>query len=172
MFEATMSEVIGVLRTLRKVPPGKDNDFEIITNDQLIDQFNDITKYFKFGAAIIAFIALIAAGVGIMNIMLVSVTERTREIGIRKAIGAKKGVIRTQFVVEAVVLSQIGGLIGIVLGLIGGNLVSLMLNVSIVLPVFWILLGLFITTFVGVLFGVYPAIKASNLDPIEALRYE
>ena len=172
MFDATMSEVIGILRTIRKVPPGKENDFEIITNDQLIDQFNDITKYFKIGAAIIAFIALIAAGVGIMNIMLVSVTERTREIGIRKAIGAKKGVIRTQFVVEAVVLSQIGGIIGIALGLIGGNIVSLMLSVSIVLPVFWILLGLFITTFVGVLFGVYPAVKASNLDPIEALRYE
>jgi putative ABC transport system permease protein len=172
LLEATKSEVIGALRTIRKVKPGQDNDFEIITNDQLIDQFNDVTKYFKLGAGIIAFIALIAAGVGIMNIMLVSVTERTKEIGIRKAIGAKKKVIRTQFVIEAIVLSQIGGVFGILLGLLGGNMVAVTLGVSVVFPMDWILIGLLVTTFVGVVFGVYPAVKASNLDPIEALRYE
>ena len=168
----TMDEVIGALRKIRKLPPGKENDFEIVTNDQLVAQFNDITKYFRLGAAVVAFIALVAAGVGIMNIMLVSVTERTREIGIRKAIGARKIMIRSQFLMEAIVLSQIGGLIGIILGVIGGNIIALVLHVSVILPVQWIIIGVTVTTFVGILFGVYPAVKASNLDPIEALRYE
>lgn len=168
----TMDEVIGALRVIRKVPLGEDNDFEIVTNDQLIEQFNDLTQYFKLGAAVVAFIALLAAGVGIMNIMLVSVTERTREIGIRKAIGARKSIIRSQFVIEAIVLSQIGGLIGIILGVVGGNLIAMMIGVSGILPVEWIIIGLAVTTIVGIVFGVYPAVKASNLDPIEALRYE
>ncbi len=172
LLEKTKNEVIGALRIIRKVPPGKDNDFEIVTNDQLIEQFNDLTKYFKLGAGIIAFIALLAAGIGIMNIMLVSVTERTKEIGIRKAIGARKITIKTQFVVEAVILSLIGGLIGILLGVIGGNIVAVYLKVSAILPLDWILIGLLVTSIVGVIFGVYPAAKASNLDPIEALRYE
>ncbi|HET54186.1 MAG TPA: FtsX-like permease family protein [Ignavibacteria bacterium] len=172
LMERTMDEVIGALRVIRKVPIGADNDFEIITNDQLIDQFNDLTKYFKLGAAVVAFIALLAAGVGIMNIMLVSVTERTREIGIRKAIGARKSIIRSQFVIEAIVLSQIGGIAGIILGVIGGNIVAVAINVSVVVPIDWIIIGLTVTTFVGIVFGVYPAVKASNLDPIEALRYE
>ncbi|MCZ7604285.1 MAG: ABC transporter permease [Melioribacteraceae bacterium] len=172
LMERTMDEVIGALRVIRKVPIGEDNDFEIVTNDQLVDQFNDLTKYFKLGAGVVAFIALLAAGVGIMNIMLVSVTERTREIGIRKAIGARKSIIRSQFVAEAIVLSQIGGIGGIVLGVLGGNLVAIMINVSVVVPIDWIMIGLTVTTLVGVVFGVYPAIKASNLDPIEALRYE
>jgi putative ABC transport system permease protein len=168
----TMDEVIGALRKIRKIPPGKENDFEIITNDQLVEQFNSITKYFRLGAAVVAFIALIAAGVGIMNIMMVSVTERTKEIGIRKAIGAKKIMIRTQFLLEAIVLCQLGGLIGILLGVIGGNIIALVLGVPVIVPVEWIIIGLIVTTFVGILFGVYPAVKASNLDPIEALRYE
>jgi len=172
VLSETMDQVISILRVIRKVAPGEENNFEIITNDQLITQFNDITKYFRYGAAIVAFIALIAAGVGIMNIMLVSVTERTREIGIRKAIGAQKKVIRSQFLVEAIVLCQIGGIIGIVLGVLSGNLVALVLGVSVILPVDWIIIGLTVTTLVGIVFGVYPAIKASNLDPIEALRYE
>jgi putative ABC transport system permease protein len=107
-----------------------------------------------------------------MNIMLVSVTERTREIGIRKAIGAQKRAILAQFVIEAVALSWVGGLIGIFLGVVGGNLVAVALGVTVVVPIFWIIIGLLLTTFVGVVFGVYPAIKAANLDPIEALRYE
>lgn len=172
LIPATMDEVVGAFRTIRKVEPGKDNDFEIITNDQLIEQFNDLTIYFRLGAFIVAVIALIAAGVGIMNIMLVSVTERTKEIGIRKAIGATKLTIRWQFVVEAIVLSWVGGIIGIILGLIGGNIVAVVLGVDVFVPVIWIIIGVLVTTFVGVLFGVYPAIKASNLDPIEALRYE
>lgn len=172
LIDKTMDEVIGIMRKIRKVESGKENDFELVTNEQLIQQFNDLTKYVKLGAAVIAFIALLAAGVGIMNIMLVSVTERTREIGIRKAIGARKKTILTQFVVEAVSLSWFGGSIGIFLGVLGGNLVALQLGVSIIIPVEWIIIGLLVTTFVGVVFGVYPAMKASNLDPIEALRYE
>ena len=168
----TMDEIINNLRIIRRVNIFEENDFEIVTNEQLVTQFNDITKYFKIGSGIIAFIALVAAGVGIMNIMLVSVTERTREIGIRKAIGAKKIIIRSQFVLEAIVLSQIGGVIGIVLGLFGGNIVAATLGVDIAVPVDWIFIGLLITTGVGLVFGSYPAIKASNLDPIEALRYE
>lgn len=168
----TMDEVIGAMRKIRKVPTGMENDFEIVTNEQLIEQFNDITKYFKLGAGVIAFIALLAAGIGIMNIMLVSVTERTREIGVRKAIGAKRVNILTQFIIEAVALSWFGGLIGILVGLIGGNLVAVTLGVSVVLPVEWIVIGLLVTSFVGIVFGVYPAYKAANLDPIEALRYE
>ncbi|MGK9369608.1 ABC transporter permease [Melioribacter sp. Ez-97] len=172
LIQETMDEVIGALRLIRGVAPGEDNDFEIVTNDQLTEQFNELTKYFRLGAAVIAFIALIAAGVGIMNIMLVSVTERTKEIGIRKAVGAQKKNILTQFVIEAVALSWFGGLIGIALGLIGGNIVALYLSVSLILPIDWIVIGLIITTVVGVVFGVYPAMKAANLDPIEALRYE
>jgi putative ABC transport system permease protein len=172
LINETMDEVIGALRKIRKVESGKENDFEIITNEQLIEQFNDITKYFKLGAGVVAFIALLAAGIGIMNIMLVSVTERTKEIGVRKAIGAKKQNILAQFIIEAVTLSWFGGLIGILLGVLGGNLVAITLGVSIVLPVEWIIIGLIVTSFVGIVFGVYPAYKAANLDPIEALRYE
>ncbi|MEW6652935.1 MAG: ABC transporter permease [Bacteroidota bacterium] len=171
-LQETMDEVIGALRKIRKVEPGAENDFEIVTNEQLVEQFNDITKYFKIGAGVVAFIALLAAGIGIMNIMLVSVTERTREIGIRKAIGARKKNIMAQFVIEAVSLSWFGGLIGILLGLIGGNIVAVVLGVNVVIPIDWVLIGLFVTTLVGVVFGVYPAQKAANLDPIEALRYE
>ncbi|KAF0210250.1 MAG: ABC transporter efflux, partial [Ignavibacteria bacterium] len=171
-IEEAKDEVIGALRKIRKVAPGDENDFEIITNEQLVEQFNDITKYFKIGAGVVAFIALLAAGIGIMNIMLVSVTERTREIGIRKAIGARKQNIMAQFVIEAVSLSWFGGLIGILLGVIGGNIVAVALGVNVVIPIDWILIGLTVTTFVGVVFGVYPALKAANLDPIEALRYE
>ena len=175
MVDKTMDEVIGALRKIRKVPTGEENDFGIITNEQLIEQFNSFTKYFKVGAGVVAFIALLAAGIGgigIMNIMLVTVIERTREIGIRKAIGAQKRAILAQFVIEAVALSWVGGLIGIFLGVVGGNLVAVALGVTVVVPIFWIIIGLLLTTFVGVVFGVYPAIKAANLDPIEALRYE
>jgi putative ABC transport system permease protein len=119
-----------------------------------------------------SFISLIAAGVGIMNIMLVSVTERTKEIGIRKAIGARRSNILAQFITEAVILCQIGGVIGIAVGVLGGNITALLFHFPPVFPIDWALIGFAITTFVGVVFGVYPAWKAANLDPIESLRYE
>jgi putative ABC transport system permease protein len=124
------------------------------------------------GVAVVSSIALLAAGIGIMNIMLVSVTERTREIGIRRAVGAKKRSIMTQFIMEAIVLCEVGGVIGVVLGILGGNATALFLKLTPVVPVDWILIGLFICSIVGIVFGTYPAWKAANLDPIESLRYE
>ncbi len=168
----TVEQVRGILRALRKVPPGEEDDFEIISNDSLIKQFRTITLAVRAGAGVIASIALVAAGIGIMNIMLVSVTERTKEIGIRRAIGAKKRNIMTQFILEAVVLSEIGGMIGIVLGIVAGNLAAAALNTPPVFPWDWALIGLAVCSVVGIAFGTYPAWKAANLDPIESLRYE
>jgi putative ABC transport system permease protein len=121
---------------------------------------------------VVSSIALLAAGVGIMNIMLVSVTERTREIGIRKAIGAQRKAILAQFMVEAVILCEIGGLIGIFLGILGGNVVAMLVEGPAVIPWDWASIGVGVCTLVGLVFGVYPAWKAATLDPIEALRYE
>jgi putative ABC transport system permease protein len=131
------------------------------------------TKSYRIGAAIVGSIALFAAGIGIMNIMLVSVTERTREIGVRRAIGAKKKSIVTQFLMEAVVTCQIGGIAGIALGIFGGNIGALyILKMPPAIPYDWAAIGLGICCLVGIVFGTYPAIKAANVDPIEALRYE
>ena len=126
----------------------------------------------RIGVTVVSSIALIAAGIGIMNIMLVSVTERTREIGVRRAIGAKKRNIMAQFIMEAIVLCELGGVIGVVLGILGGNVLAWFMKVPPVIPVDWIVLGLLICSIVGVVFGTYPAYKAANLDPIESLRYE
>ncbi len=162
----------GYFRTIRKVPPGKPNDFEIRSNENSLNIINEMTAGVRIGAFVIAGIALLAAGVGIMNIMLVSVTERTREIGIRKAIGANRTNVLSQFLIEAVTLSVFGGLVGIVLGVLAGNIAGSFLNATAVLPIDWILIGVSLCVFIGVLFGTYPAYKAANLDPIEALRYE
>jgi len=172
LYNDALDEARYVLRTIRNVDPGKEDDFEIFSNDSLISTFNDFTYYIKLGVGFISFIALLAAGVGIMNIMLVSVTERTREIGIRKAVGARKGSILSQFVAEAIVLCQIGGIVGIGLGILAGNLVAVAFNIPAVFPVNWALIGFFLCSFIGVAFGVYPAWKAANLDPIDSLRYE
>lgn len=171
-YNYTIETAIGYMRTIRKVPPGEDNDFDIFSNESLIMQVGNITQYIELGAIIVAFIALLAAGIGIMNIMLVSVTERTREIGIRKAIGAKKRNILFQFLIEAITLCQFGGLIGIVLGVIVGNLAGSFLNAQPTLPMDWIIIGVSLCVLIGITFGTYPAYKAANLDPIEALRYE
>ncbi|MBU2505937.1 MAG: ABC transporter permease [Bacteroidetes bacterium] len=162
----------GYFRTIRKVPAGEQNDFEVRSNEQVLKQINEITAGVRIGAFVIAAIALLAAGVGIMNIMLVSVTERTKEIGIRKSIGAKRRNILVQFLVEAITLCIFGGIIGIILGVATGNLAGSFLNASAVLPMDWIVIGVGLCVLIGVLFGTYPAYKASNLDPIEALRYE
>jgi putative ABC transport system permease protein len=171
-MEETQDEVRGILRSVRKVRPGQEDSFEFFTNDSLIAQFRTFTMTVRFGAAIISSIALLAAGIGIMNIMLVSVTERTREIGIRRAVGAKQRNITTQFIMEAVILCEIGGLAGVGLGILGGNVLSLLMEVPPVLPVDWAVFGLLICSVVGIIFGSYPAIKAARLDPVESLRYE
>jgi putative ABC transport system permease protein len=172
VYDDCMEQARGILRSVRHVPPGEDDDFYIWSNDSVIDQFNQLTKYVRLGIMLVSAIALLAAGVGIMNIMLVSVTERTREIGIRKAVGARKNHILTQFVLEAVLLSEIGGAIGIVLGVGAGNLIALFLKIPPVIPVDWVFIGFGSCSVVGIVFGVYPAWKAANLDPIESLRYE
>jgi putative ABC transport system permease protein len=161
-----------ILRAARNVPPGEEDDFGYFSNDSLVTQFNEFTFYFRLGVLLISSISLLAAGVGIMNIMLVSVTERTKEIGVRKSIGAQKRDILSQFIIEAVVLCELGGIIGIVLGVLGGNVVGLILHVPAVIPWDWVGIGMLTCSVVGLLFGVYPAWKASSLDPIEALRFE
>ncbi len=171
-YDETVDQVRGILRLARKVPPGKEDDFEIFSNDSMIAQFQSFTRAVRIGISLVSSIALLAAGVGIMNIMLVSVTERTREIGIRRAIGAKKRSIMTQFIMEAIVLCEIGGAIGVVLGIIGGNVAAVLLKMTPVIPVDWVVFGLLICSVVGIIFGTYPAYKAANLDPIESLRYE
>ncbi|HRT08218.1 MAG TPA: ABC transporter permease [Candidatus Paceibacterota bacterium] len=171
-YEDTVEQVRGALRVIRKVPPGAEDDFEIFSNDSIIAQFNSFTLAVRVGIAVVSSIALLAAGVGIMNIMLVSVTERTREIGIRRAVGAKKRNIMTQFILEAIVLCQVGGVLGVVLGILGGNAAAYFLKLSPAIPVDWVLIGLGICSLVGIVFGTYPAYKAANLDPIESLRYE
>ena len=171
-YNNTIESTIGYFRTIRKVLPGKENDFEIFSNESLLSQVNDITGGVKLGAMIVSIIALLAAGVGIMNIMLVSVTERTREIGIRKAVGARRSNILLQFLAEAIVLCILGGLIGILMGVGIGNVAGSFLNATLAIPYDWVVLGLLLCVLVGVIFGTYPAYKAANLDPIEALRYE
>ena len=171
-FEDTIEQVRGVLRSIRHIKPIEEDDFEIETNDTLITQFQNVTLTIRIGITVVSSIALLAAGIGIMNIMLVSVTERTREIGIRRAIGAKKRNILTQFIMEAIVLCQIGGIAGVILGVLGGNLAAVVLKVPMTVPVDWVIIGLVICSVVGILFGSYPAWKAANLDPIESLRHE
>ncbi len=171
-YDATVDEVRSALRVIRKVPPGKEDDFDIFSNDSMISQFNTFTRAVRVGVTMVSSIALLAAGIGIMNIMLVSVTERTREIGIRRAVGAKKRNIMAQFIMEAIVLCEIGGVIGVGFGIAGGNVLAIALKLAPVIPFDWVVIGLVICSVVGIVFGTYPAFKAANLDPIESLRYE
>ena len=172
LLDDTMEQVRGILRAIRKVPPQGEDDFELFTNDSLIEQFRSMTFAVRIGAAVISSIALLAAGIGIMNIMLVSVTERTREIGIRRAVGAKKRNILTQFISEAVIICQVGGVIGAILGVVAGNIAAFAFKVPPVFPFDWAVLAMLICTAVGLVFGTYPAVKAANMDPVESLRYE
>ena len=171
-YDKTREEVIGVMRTIRKVKAGEDNDFELETNDEMIETFSGFTGGIKLFALSVSVIALVVAGIGIMNIMLVSVTERIKEIGIRKAIGATKRDILTQFLMEAVFLSEFGGVVGIIMGISAGNLVSFIFNIPAVIPFDWAIIGLLVCSVIGIGFGIYPAWKAAQLDPIESLRFE
>lgn len=168
----TVEEITGILRVIRKVNPGENNDFEISTNETLSGTFDTFTAALYIGGFAIGFITLLGAGIGVMNIMLVSVSERTREIGIRKAVGATRKAIVSQFLMEAVFICQIGGIIGMILGIGVGNLMALWIETEAVIPLWSVAGGFFGMLIVGLVFGVYPAYKASKLDPIESLRYE
>ncbi len=171
-FEEGKQEVINELRLIRGDKFDEENSFELWTNASLIDNFNQMTAAIKIAAAIIASIALLASGIGIMNIMLVTVSERTREIGIRKSLGAKSRDILGQFMLEALILTEMGGIIGIIIGIIAGNLVAVAMKISVVFPWDWAIIGLVVCSTIALIFGSYPAYKAAKLDPIEALRYE
>ena len=171
-YNRTFDKGISAMRIARGLKADQENDFEIYSNDSLKSAFTSVAGVVSIGAFVISFIALIAAGIGIMNIMLVSVTERTKEIGIRKSIGARSRDILRQFLTEAVFISEAGGIIGILLGVIGGDLLALALKVDLIFPWGWAIAGLIVCSAIGIGFGFYPAYRAAALDPIDALRYE
>ncbi|HEX8517393.1 MAG TPA: ABC transporter permease [Bacteroidia bacterium] len=172
-MEAAISEATGRFRIIRNLPVGTEDDFEITKSDNLANLLIENTQKVTAGATFIGIITLLGAAIGLMNIMLVSVSERTREIGIRKAVGANHKTIRNQFLVEAIVICQLGGLLGIVLSIILGNIFSfLVLEGNFIMPWAWTILGFSICMGVGLISGLYPAVKASRLDPIESLRFE
>ncbi len=171
-MDAAVGEATGVFRRIRKDKLGDENSFSIIKSDNIANMLIGLTSKIQIGATVIGFITLLGAAIGLMNIMLVSVTERTKEIGIRKAVGATRRTIRNQFLVEALVIAQIGGILGILIGILIGNSVSLATGSTFIIPWLWILLGLALCIIVALASGIIPANKAAKLDPIESLRYE
>lgn len=172
MMDMARSEAEGIFRIVRGLDPRDESDFNITSSDQLSQMLIENLKFVRVVAVAIGIITLLGAGIGLMNIMLVSVTERTKEIGTRKALGAKSKMIRRQFLYEAVVIGQIGGIVGIILGILIGNAVSLTIGTSFIVPWSWIILGVSVCFIIGLISGVIPARKASRLDPIIALRHE
>jgi len=162
----------GLMRAIRQDRPGEENSFDVLESKSLAERLGEMTGYLRVGGLAIGIITLLGASIGLMNIMLVSVTERTREIGVRKALGATPLKIRQQFLIEALVICQMGGVMGIILGIVIGNLVSMAIGTGFVIPWLWIITGFLIGMVVGLLSGVLPAYKASKLDPIESLRFE
>ncbi len=172
LVDEAMEQTRQVLRRERGVRPGEEDNFDFFSSASLITQFNQMSMGLKIAAFVIGIVALIVAGIGIMNIMLVAVTERTREIGLRKAVGARKSSIRAQFLLEAVILCNIGGVVGVLVGFGLGNLVAVFTDFEPREPLEWAVIGLVFCSAVGITFGMLPAIRASQLDPIEALRTE
>lgn len=171
-MEDAVSEAKGLMRIIRKDYQTGNETFEIRMSDSLVEELTGMISGITMGGILISLITLLGASIGLMNIMLVSVTERTREIGTRKALGATPGNIRNQFLIESVVIGQLGGFLGIVFGILVGNVVAHFVETSFVIPWMWLILGVSICFLVSVISGYYPARKASKLDPIEALRYE
>ncbi|MBL7774991.1 MAG: ABC transporter permease [Saprospiraceae bacterium] len=171
-MDAAQSEATGLFRQIRGLRPGEEEDFEIFASDSLVAILKENTTNLRLATIAIGLMTLLGAAIGLMNLMLVSVTERTREIGIYKALGATRKSVLMQFLLEAVVICQIGGIVGILLGILIGNIVTPLLGGSFLVPWGWIFLGFTLCMVVGVVSGFYPAMKAARLDPIEALRYE
>lgn len=169
-----IEEARGIMRRIRKDRIGKPDSFDIESADAIAKDFENISSYLRMGGFGIGIITLLGAAIALMNIMLVSVTERTREIGIRKSLGATPRLIRLQFLIEAIVVCILGGIGGLILGIAIGNVIAKLIsaNASFIVPWFWMFMGILVCIIVGIVSGIYPAIKASRLDPIEALRYE
>ena len=165
-------EAEAIFRIVRNLDPRDESDFNVTKSDNIVALLLKNIKYVTIAATIIGLVTLFGAAVGLMNIMLVSVSERTREIGVRKAIGAKPRTIKYQFLFESVLIGQMGGLFGIILGILIGNIVSSMLKSNFIIPWLWVIMGVAVCFIVGVVSGYAPALKAANIDPIEALRYE
>jgi putative ABC transport system permease protein len=172
VFDQARDEVIGVLRKIRKVQPGEENDFDIFYNQSLIDSFNSVAKYIQLGGIIIGLVSLVVGGIGVMNIMLVSVTERTREIGIRKAVGARKFNILFQFLLEAIALCLLGGILGFGIGVGLAGLIALVVKLPMSIPLWAVFSAIITTTVIGLFSGIYPAYKAAGLNVVDSLRYE
>ena len=172
LMQAAISEATGLFRKIRKDRLGADDSFSIVKSDNIANMLIDLTGNLQIGATIIGLITLLGAAIGLMNIMLVSVTDRTREIGIRKAMGAKRHTIRNQFLAEAIVIAQAGGILGIITGILMGNVVSYFTGSKFIVPWAWVILGVALCFVVALLSGIIPAMKAAKLDPVESLRYE
>lgn len=171
-IDPTIEAAIAVMRNIRALKPGEENDFEIAKSDSILNRLKEMTSTLRWATMVIAMLTLLGASIGLMNIMLVSVTERTREIGVRKSLGATGNNILMQFLTEAVTICIFGGIVGILLGIGIGFGVNVLVKGSFFIPWAWMILGMVVCVFVGVISGLYPALKASKLDPIEALRYE
>jgi len=165
-------EAEGLFRVIRKLPLGTENNFTVTQNNDLVNIVMDSISYIRIAAVIIGIITLLGSVIGLMNIMMVSVAERTREIGVSKALGARSSAIKKQFLTESIIISLLGGAVGVILGMLVGNVVGVFLKIGFVVPWLWMSFGVSLCAVVGVVSGIYPAIKASKLDPIVALRYE